>query len=100
MLYGIGALSSSYLKLSRLYRHIKAITFEAEWFRRIWEEYPSFTDAENIKKHHFVGKKLNKQETQIERLKQIRKEIDDVLKERCWTSQQVIAKNKRYISLR
>lgn len=74
------------IKLSRVYKHIKATSFEAEWFRRGWEEYQSIPDIEIYKKNNYVGKKLNELGTaQIARLKTLRNEIDDILKEDWWS---------------
>lgn len=74
------------VKLSALYKHIKATSVEAEWFRKAWEEYQSIPESEHEKKHDFVGKKLNELgENHLKRLTVLRQQIDDVFKEPWWT---------------
>ena len=76
-------------KLSTLYKHIKAATFEAEWYRRRREEYESLIDVDKYKKNNFVGKRLNELgDAQVRRLKELRTEIDKIFQEKWWTYQE------------
>lgn len=73
------------IKLSKLYKLIKGTSFEAEWFRRVWDEYQSIPESEYDKKNNYVGKKLNDLgKNQLDRLKTIHREIDAVFKEDWW----------------
>lgn len=69
------------MKLSRLYKHIKGASFEAEWFRQVYEEFLSIPESESEKKYNCVGKRLNELGlAQLSRLKDLDKEIDDLFK--------------------
>lgn len=77
--------SDQAIKLSNVYKFIKATSIEAEYFRRAWEEYQSIPDTEINKKQNFVGKKLDELGVaQMKRLSNLRGAIDDVLKEKWW----------------
>jgi hypothetical protein len=72
------------MKLSRLYKHIKGLSFEAEWFRQVYEEFLSIPESEFDKKYNFVGKRLNELGPyHLTNLKGLHKEIDDLF-EKNW----------------
>jgi hypothetical protein len=72
-------------KLATLYRQIKDASFEAEAFRKGWDEYQSTPDQESVKKKDFIGKMLRNQGlSQMNRLKQIHILIDNLFEEYGW----------------
>jgi hypothetical protein len=72
------------MRFSTLYKQIKGASFEAEWFRQVWEDYQDIPESEHDKKL-CVGKKLDELGlAQLERLKMIQEKIDKLFIEDFW----------------
>jgi hypothetical protein len=68
-------------KLSKLYKGIKGTSYEAEWVRRDFEELQSTAKTDKEKRKCIEEKCIEVRDRHFERMKNLSKELDEVLKE-------------------
>lgn len=73
------------LTLSTLYKHIKGAAFELEWFRKVADQYATIPDAEINMKKMFKNKLEEGIQIQMDKLKALQAEIDDVFQKKWWS---------------
>jgi len=73
-------------KLSKVYRDIKGTQYEAEWVRRAVEEFNNVPETEKERRKWLKKRYSDLWARQLERGKELSVEIEEILKEKWWSS--------------
>ncbi len=73
-------------KLSKVYRDIKGTQYEGEWVRRAVEEFNNVPETEKERRKWLEKRYSDLWARQLERGKELSVEIEEILKEKWWSS--------------